>query len=318
VGERIALFPVSGELNYRVPDAKATIAAFEPATRRRRSRRSHRRHVLRVQRLALQPAHLEHRALIRLNVEARGSEKLMRAKTDELLALLKAHGAVPRTIDRRRRMPSHAPKLSVVIPVYNEEAGAADLVRAAVPGARRARHLLRDACSSTTAARIARWRCCASSSSAPAHTRVVLFHANFGQHSAVMAGFAYARGEYVVTLDADLQNPPEEIGKLVDMLDQGYDYVGTIRQQRQDTLVAALVLEGHQQAARADHAGAHHRSGLHDARLRALRGDRAQSDPRGQHLHSGAGLAVCHAAHRGADRPRGALCRGSRSIRCTA
>jgi len=69
----------------------------------------------------------------------------------------------------------------------------------------------------------------------PAHTRVVLFHANFGQHSAVMAGLAYARGEYVVTLDADLQNPPEEIGKLVGMLDQGYDYVGTIRRQRRDS-----------------------------------------------------------------------------------
>jgi len=40
----------------------------------------------------------------------------------------------------------------------------------------------------------------------------------------------------VITLDADLQNPPEEIGKLVGKLDQGYDYVGTIRQQRQDSL----------------------------------------------------------------------------------
>ena len=49
-----------------------------------------------------------------------------------------------------------------------------------------------------------------------------------------MAGFSYARGDYVVTLDADLQNPPEEIGKLVEKLDEGYDYVGTIRQQRQD------------------------------------------------------------------------------------
>ena len=72
--------------------------------------------------------------------------------------------------------------------------------------------------------------------SRPHETRVVLFHANFGQHSAVMAGLAYARGEYVVTLDADLQNPPEEIGKLVAKLDEGYDYVGTIRQQRQDSL----------------------------------------------------------------------------------
>jgi undecaprenyl-phosphate 4-deoxy-4-formamido-L-arabinose transferase len=75
----------------------------------------------------------------------------------------------------------------------------------------------------------------------PANTRVVLFHANFGQHSAVMAGLSYARGDYVVTLDADLQNPPEEIGKLVEKLDQGYDYVGTIRQQRQDMLWRRLL-----------------------------------------------------------------------------
>jgi len=70
----------------------------------------------------------------------------------------------------------------------------------------------------------------------PRETRVVLFHANFGQHSAIMAGFSYARGEFVITLDADLQNPPEEIGKLVGKLAEGYDYVGTIRQQRQDVL----------------------------------------------------------------------------------
>jgi undecaprenyl-phosphate 4-deoxy-4-formamido-L-arabinose transferase len=70
----------------------------------------------------------------------------------------------------------------------------------------------------------------------PTVTRVVLFHANFGQHSAVMAGLAYSRGDYVITLDADLQNPPEEIANLVAKLDQGFDYVGTIRQQRQDSL----------------------------------------------------------------------------------
>jgi len=69
----------------------------------------------------------------------------------------------------------------------------------------------------------------------PKETRVVLFHANFGQHSAVMAGLSYARGDYVITMDADLQNPPEEVGKLVAMLDQGYDYVGTIRTKRQDS-----------------------------------------------------------------------------------
>ena len=149
--------------------------------------------------------------------------------------------------------------------------GAADAVRAALSGARRARHHATSACSSTTAARTARRRCCASSfSSGRDETRVVLFHANFGQHSAVMAGLAYARGEYVITLDADLQNPPEEIGKLVEKLDQGYDYVGTIRRQAPGPPVAPIALEGRQQAARVDHAGAHHRSGLHDARLFAL------------------------------------------------
>jgi undecaprenyl-phosphate 4-deoxy-4-formamido-L-arabinose transferase len=68
----------------------------------------------------------------------------------------------------------------------------------------------------------------------PEVTRVVLFHANFGQHSAVMAGLSYARGEHVITMDADLQNPPEEAGKILKLLEEGYDYVGTVRQQRQD------------------------------------------------------------------------------------
>jgi undecaprenyl-phosphate 4-deoxy-4-formamido-L-arabinose transferase len=52
---------------------------------------------------------------------------------------------------------------------------------------------------------------------------------------AIMAGFEYARGEYIITLDADLQNPPEEIGKIVRQLEEGHDYVGTIRENRQDS-----------------------------------------------------------------------------------
>jgi len=65
-------------------------------------------------------------------------------------------------------------------------------------------------------------------------TRVVLFAANFGQHRAILAGFAHARGRYLITLDADLQNPPEETARLLAELDAGHDYVGTIREQRQD------------------------------------------------------------------------------------
>jgi undecaprenyl-phosphate 4-deoxy-4-formamido-L-arabinose transferase len=51
---------------------------------------------------------------------------------------------------------------------------------------------------------------------------------------AIMAGFAQTRGDYVVTLDADLQNPPEEIAKIVAAMDAGADYVGTVRKDRHD------------------------------------------------------------------------------------
>jgi len=128
------------------------------------------------------------------------------------------------------------PSLSVVIPVYNEELTLPALFARLYP-ALDALHVsyecvfVNDGSKDRSVALLRQ-----QFQSRPRETRVVLFHANFGQHSAIMAGFNYARGEYVVTLDADLQNPPEEIGKLLDKLRDGYDYVGTIRQQRQDTL----------------------------------------------------------------------------------
>jgi undecaprenyl-phosphate 4-deoxy-4-formamido-L-arabinose transferase len=72
-------------------------------------------------------------------------------------------------------------------------------------------------------------------SARPDVTRVVLFNGNFGQHMAIMAGFEQSRGERVVTLDADLQNPPEEIVTLLAAMDRGHDYVGSIRRDRQDS-----------------------------------------------------------------------------------
>ncbi len=59
---------------------------------------------------------------------------------------------------------------------------------------------------------------------------------NFGQHGAVMAGLKAACGDWIITLDADLQNPPEEIPKLIEKFKEGYDLIGTIRQARKDTL----------------------------------------------------------------------------------
>src|SRR5256885_5644555 len=69
----------------------------------------------------------------------------------------------------------------------------------------------------------------------PDVTRVIFFNGNFGQHIAVIAGFERCRGERIVTLDADLQNPPEEIGKLLAAMDQGHDYVGGVRRTREDS-----------------------------------------------------------------------------------
>ena len=69
----------------------------------------------------------------------------------------------------------------------------------------------------------------------PDVTRVVLFNGNFGQHMAIMAGFEHCRGQRVVTLDADLQNPPEDTHLLLAKMDEGHDYVGSIRRQRSDS-----------------------------------------------------------------------------------
>jgi undecaprenyl-phosphate 4-deoxy-4-formamido-L-arabinose transferase len=68
----------------------------------------------------------------------------------------------------------------------------------------------------------------------PDVTRVICLRANAGQHAAILAGFEYTQGQAIITLDADLQNPPEEISKLLAELDKGYDYVGTIRHKRRD------------------------------------------------------------------------------------
>jgi len=68
-----------------------------------------------------------------------------------------------------------------------------------------------------------------------AAVRMIRFNRNYGQHAALFAGMERARGEIVVTLDADLQNPPEEIAAVVAALETGADYVGTIRAVRHDS-----------------------------------------------------------------------------------
>jgi undecaprenyl-phosphate 4-deoxy-4-formamido-L-arabinose transferase len=127
-----------------------------------------------------------------------------------------------------------APQLSIVIPVYNEEPGLPALFARLYPaldalGVRYEVIFVNDGSRDHSGALLkdqflAR----------PDVTRVILFNANFGQHLAIIAGFARVRGERVVTLDADLQNPPEEIGKLLAAMDSGADYVGSVRRNRED------------------------------------------------------------------------------------
>jgi undecaprenyl-phosphate 4-deoxy-4-formamido-L-arabinose transferase len=66
------------------------------------------------------------------------------------------------------------------------------------------------------------------------------FNRNFGQHQAIFAGFQAARGQVMLTLDADLQNPPEEIPRLVAKIEEGYDTVGGWREDRRDSLFRRL------------------------------------------------------------------------------
>ena len=81
----------------------------------------------------------------------------------------------------------------------------------------------------------------------PKQVRVIDFNGNFGQHMAIMAAFERVRGEVIVTLDADLQNPPEEIPKLLKSVEDGHDVVGGYRMNRQDTFFrkyASKVING--------------------------------------------------------------------------
>jgi undecaprenyl-phosphate 4-deoxy-4-formamido-L-arabinose transferase len=127
-----------------------------------------------------------------------------------------------------------AATLSVVIPVYSEETGLAALFERLYPEldklGRRYEVVFIDDGSRDRSVALLRDQF----QRRPDTTRVVVLARNAGQHMAILAGFAQTRGDYVVTLDADLQNPPEEIAKIVAEMDEGADYVGTVRARRHD------------------------------------------------------------------------------------
>ncbi|HEX7339524.1 MAG TPA: glycosyltransferase [Rhodanobacteraceae bacterium] len=126
--------------------------------------------------------------------------------------------------------------VSVVIPVYNESAGLAALFTRLYPaldtlGIRYEVVFVDDGSRDASPALLREQY-----QLRPDVTRVVLLQTNFGQHAAILAGFSVVRGIRIVTLDADLQNPPEEIARLLEAMDAGHDYVGSIRKRRRDPL----------------------------------------------------------------------------------
>lgn len=125
-------------------------------------------------------------------------------------------------------------KISIVIPVYNEEENLPELFRrlfAVMNNINRPYEIILV----NDGSRDSSLPIMLSERKNNPNLRIIDFNGNFGQHTAILAGLKSSRGNQIVTLDADLQNPPEEIPKLISLLDSGHDVVGTIRQKRKDS-----------------------------------------------------------------------------------
>ncbi|MBI5769502.1 MAG: glycosyltransferase [Verrucomicrobia bacterium] len=133
-------------------------------------------------------------------------------------------------------MTTATPELSIVIPVYNEELNLPTLFARLYPSLDALQRSYEIIFTNDGSADRSFELLKAQHAARPDVTRVIDFNANYGQHMAIMAAFERVRGQIIVTLDADLQNPPEEIGKLLEKMDAGFDYVGGYRLDRQDSL----------------------------------------------------------------------------------
>jgi glycosyltransferase involved in cell wall biosynthesis/Flp pilus assembly protein TadD len=130
--------------------------------------------------------------------------------------------------------------LSIVVPVYNEEENLPVLKKelsAALKTLKQEYEIIFIDDGSTDTSR----EVLTSIASADPHVRVILFRRNYGQTAAIGAGFKYARGEVVITLDADLQNDPADIPKLLKKMAEGYDLVNGWRKDRQDKLLSRKI-----------------------------------------------------------------------------
>jgi undecaprenyl-phosphate 4-deoxy-4-formamido-L-arabinose transferase len=144
-------------------------------------------------------------------------------------------------------MSAATPVVSVVIPVYNEEANLPTLFARLYPVLDKLGKTYEILFTNDGSADRSIVLLKAQYAARPDVTKIIDFNANYGQHMAIMAAFERVRGSVIVTLDADLQNPPEEIPKLLLLIDAGHDYVGGFRLNRKDSLfrtVASKVING--------------------------------------------------------------------------
>lgn len=136
--------------------------------------------------------------------------------------------------------PYEIQRLSVVIPVYNEQDSLPELLQRTRAACERLpcsfEIILVDDGSRDSSAELLQEAAAQPGSPVIA----VLLNRNYGQHAAIMAGFEQCTGDLVITLDADLQNPPEEIASLVKTAAEGYDVVGTVRLRRKDSALRRL------------------------------------------------------------------------------
>ena len=132
-------------------------------------------------------------------------------------------------------------EVSVVIPVYNEEGNLPTLFTRLYPVLDALGRSYEIIFTNDGSADRSYDLLVAQHAARPDVTKVIDFKANSGQHMAIMAAFERVRGRVIVTLDADLQNPPEEIPKLLQQTDAGFDCVGGVRQDRQDSLFRRYV-----------------------------------------------------------------------------
>lgn len=142
-------------------------------------------------------------------------------------------------------MLQQRPYISIVIPVYNEEKNLEELFRRLTSTldalAKPYEIILTNDGSKDQSSKLLQQL----HDRRPEQIRVIEFNGNFGQHMAIMAGFERVRGDIVITMDADLQNPPEEIPKLVAAMERGHDVVNTHRQNRQDSVWRRMVSRSH-------------------------------------------------------------------------